>query len=140
VFGACGDHCFVRDGYSGIGCKDLALLPGPCVAGKGGGQVNAGMEIDHVVIQIRLVDLGLGVEDVHGKGEEINGIETFGGVVLSGIVDVINCCCKLVTCDGGDHLVCVPYLACGGIGGMQFLAFGCRGAGLDDWVDWRFNL
>ncbi len=42
--------------------------------------------------------------------------------------------------DGEDHLVGVPCLAGGGIDGTQFLAFGCRGAGWDDWVGWRFNL
>jgi hypothetical protein len=42
--------------------------------------------------------------------------------------------------DSEDHLVGVPCLACGSIGGMQFLAFGCCGAGWDDWVGWRFNL
>ncbi len=58
------------------------------------------MEVGHVVIQIRLADLGVGVEDVHDEGAEIDSIETFSGVVKNGIVDVVNCCHKLVACDG----------------------------------------
>ncbi len=96
------------------------------------------MEVGHVDIQIRLADLGIGDEDVHDKKLEINGIETFGGVVENGVVDVIDCHHKLVACDGED-LVGVPCLTCGGIGGAQFLAFGCCGTGWDDWVGWKFN-
>ncbi len=87
------------------------------------------MEIGHVAIQIRLADLSVGGEDVHDEGVEMDCIESFGGVVKNGIVDVVHLPCKLVVCDVKDHLVCVPCLVCGGIGGMQFLAFGCRGAG-----------
>ncbi len=47
------------------------------------------MEVGHVVIQIRLADLGVGGEDVHDKGAEIDGIKTFGGVVKNSVVDVI---------------------------------------------------
>jgi hypothetical protein len=65
VLGTCGDHGFIGDGDSGIGGKDLALLLFPCVDGKGEARVNAGMEVGHFVIQIRLADLGVGVEDVH---------------------------------------------------------------------------
>jgi hypothetical protein len=48
------------------------------------------MEVGHVVIQFRLADLGVGVEDVHDKDAEINGIETFGGVVKNSLVDIVN--------------------------------------------------
>jgi hypothetical protein len=140
MLGACGDHGFVEDEDSGISCKDLAFLLFPSVYGKGEARVDAGTEVSHVVIQIRLADLGVDGEDVQDEGAEIDGIETFGGVVKNGIVDVINCCCKLVVCDGEDHLVGVPSLVCSGVGGMQFLALGCCGAGWDDWVGWRFNL
>jgi hypothetical protein len=58
MLGTCGDHGFVRDGDSGIGGKDLILLLLPCIDGKGEAGVNAGMEVSHVVIQIRLVDSG----------------------------------------------------------------------------------
>jgi hypothetical protein len=44
------------------------------------------MEVGHVVIQIRLADLDVGGEDLHDEGVEIDGIETFGGVVKNGIV------------------------------------------------------
>ncbi len=97
------------------------------------------MEVGYVVIQIRLADCGIGGEDVHDKGVEINGFETFGGVVKNGVVDIVNCCHKSIVHDGEDHLVCGPCLACGSIGGTQFLTFGCRGAGWDDWVGWRFD-
>jgi hypothetical protein len=65
VLDTCGDHGFAGDGDSGIGSKDLTILLLPCVDGKGEAGVNAGMEVGHVVIQIRLVDLGIGVEDLH---------------------------------------------------------------------------
>ncbi len=65
VLGTCGDHGFVRDGDIGIGGKDLTFLLLPCVDGKGEAGVDAGIEVSHVVIQIRLADLGVGVEDVH---------------------------------------------------------------------------
>jgi hypothetical protein len=48
---------------------------------------------------------------------EIDGVETFSGVVKNGIVDTVNCRRKLVSCDGEDHLVGVPCLASGGFGG-----------------------
>jgi hypothetical protein len=98
------------------------------------------MEVSHVVIQIRLADLGVSGEDVHDKGAEINGVEIFGRVVKNSIVDIVNHHRKLVVRDGEDQFVCVPCLPCGGISGMQFLAFGCCGTGWDDWVGWRFNL
>ncbi len=134
MLGTCGDHGLVGVGESGIGCKDLAFLLFPCVDGKGEAQVDAGMEVGHVVIQIRLADLGVGGEDVNDKGAEIDGVETFGGVVKNGVVDLINCRRELVACDGEDHLIGIPCLTCGGIGGAQFLAFGCHGAG---WVNMR---
>ncbi len=96
MLGTCGDHGFVGDGDSGIAGNDLPFLLFPCADGKGEAQVDAGMEVGHVVILIRLADLGTGVEDVHDKDEEIDGIETFGGVVKNGIVDVTNRHCKLV--------------------------------------------
>ncbi len=86
MFGACGDHCFVGGGYGSISWEGLALLLFPCVDGKGEAQVDAGMEISHVVIQIRLADLSVGGEDVHDNGAKIDGIESFGGVVKNGAV------------------------------------------------------
>ncbi len=65
VLGTCGDHGFDGDGDSSIGGKDLTLLLLPCVSGKGKARVNARMEVRHVFIQIKLADLGIGVEDVH---------------------------------------------------------------------------
>jgi hypothetical protein len=115
MLGACGDHDLVGDGDSGIGCEDLAFLLFPSVDGKGWGQVDAGMEAGHVVIQIRLADLGIGGEDAHDKEAEIDGIETFGRVVKNSVVDIIDCHCKLIASDGEDHLVGVPYLACSGV-------------------------
>ncbi len=112
MLSTCGDHGLVEDGDSGISCKDLTFLLFPCVDSKGGAWANAGMEVGHVVIQIRLADLGVGVEDVHYKGVEINGIETLGGVVKNGVVEVIDCHRELVVHDGEDHLVGVPCHAC----------------------------
>ncbi len=118
MFGTCGDHGFVGDGDSGIGGKDLAFFLFPCVDSKGGAQIDARMEVGHVVIQIRLADLGIGVEDVHDEGAEIDGVETFGGVVKNSVVDAVTSRRKLVACDGEDHLVGVPCLTGGGVCGM----------------------
>ncbi len=134
MLGTCGDHGLVGDGDSGMCCKDLAFLVFPCVDGEGEAQVDAGMEVGHVVILIRLADLGIGSEDVHDKGAEIDGIETFGGVIKNSLEDIVDRRCKLDACDGEDHLVGVPCFACSSIGGVQILAFGCRGASWDDWV------
>ncbi len=117
MLGTCGDHGFVGDGDSGIGCKDLEVFLFPCVDGKVEARVDTGMEVGHVVIKIRLADLGVGVEDVHEEGAEINGIKTFGGVAKNGIVDVIDRHRKLVACDGEVHLVGVPRLTGSGTGG-----------------------
>jgi hypothetical protein len=129
MLGACDDHGLIGDGDSGVGCKDLAFLLFPSVDGKGDARVDAGMEVGHVVVQIRLADLGAGGEDVHDKGVEIYGIKTFGGVVKNGVVDVVDRRCKSVAHDGEDHLVGVLSFACGGVAGMQFLMFGCCGTG-----------
>ncbi len=118
MLGTCSDHGFVGDGDSGIGSKDLTFLLFPHVNSEGEAQVDAGMEVGHVVIQIKLADLGVGVEDVHDENVEIDGIETFGGVVKNDVVDVVDCRCELIACDGEDHLVGVPCLASGGVGGM----------------------
>ncbi len=67
MFGACGDHGLIKDRDSGKGCEDLALLLLPCLDSKGRAQVNARMEVGHVVIQIRLADLGVAGEDVHDE-------------------------------------------------------------------------
>ncbi len=117
MLGTCGDHGFVGGRDSRIGSKDLTFLMFPCAKGKGKARVDSGMEVGHVVVKIRLVDLGIGVEDVHDKGMEINCVKTFGGVVKNSIVDMADCCRKLIACDGEDHLVGVPCLASSGVGG-----------------------
>jgi hypothetical protein len=93
VLGISGDFVFVGDGDSGISGEDLTFFLFPCVNGKGEAQVDAGMEVGHVIIQIRLEDLGIGVEDVHDKGMEIDGIETFGGAIKNGIQERHSRCC-----------------------------------------------
>jgi hypothetical protein len=100
VLGACGDYGLVGDGDSSIGCKDWAFLLFPSVDSEAEAQVDAGMEVGHVVIQIRLADLGVGGEDVHDEGVEINGVKTFGGVIKNGIVDVIDCHHELLNWSG----------------------------------------
>ncbi len=75
------------------------------------------MKVSHVVIQIKFADLGIGDECVHDEGAEIDGVETFRGVIKNCVVDVIDCHHKLVACDGEDHLVGVPCLVSGNVGG-----------------------
>ncbi len=58
------------------------------------------MEVGHVVYQIRLADLGVDGEDVDDKGADINGIETFGGVIKNGVVDINDHRHKLVMSRG----------------------------------------
>ncbi len=65
MLGTCGDHGFVGDGDTNIGGKDLTFHLLLHVDSKGEVGVDARMEVGHVVIQIRLADLGVGVEDVH---------------------------------------------------------------------------
>ncbi len=117
MLGSCGDHGFVGDGDTDIGSKDLTFLLLLHVDGKGEAGVDARMEVGHVVIQIRLADLGIGLEDVHDEGAKINGVETFGRVVKHSIVDVVNRHHELVACDGKDHLLGVPCLASGSVSG-----------------------
>ena len=45
-----------------------------------------------------------------------DSVESFGGVIESGVVDVVNRCSKLVTCDGGDDNVGVRCFAFGEVG------------------------
>ncbi len=87
-----------------------------------------------------MADPGLGVQDVHDKGAEIDNIETFIGVVKNSVVDVVDYHCKLIACDGEDHLVGVPCLASGSVGGTKILAVGGCGTCWDDWVSQRFNM
>jgi hypothetical protein len=90
MLGTCGDHGIVGGGYPRICGKDVTFLLFPHVDGKGEAQVDARMKVGHVVVQIRLTDLGIGVEDVHDKGAEIDGIEPFGGVIKSGVEDIVD--------------------------------------------------
>jgi hypothetical protein len=53
VLGTCGDHGFFGDGDTGIGGKDLTFLLLPRVDSKRGARVDAGMEVGHVVVQIK---------------------------------------------------------------------------------------
>jgi hypothetical protein len=74
--------------------KDLTFLLFSHANGKGEARVDAGMQGGHVVVQIRLADLGIGVGDVHEEGVETNNVEAFSGVVKNSVVDVVNCRCK----------------------------------------------
>ncbi len=53
MLGTCDDHGFIGDGDTGIGGKDLTFLLFSCVDSKGEARVDAGMEVGHVVIQIK---------------------------------------------------------------------------------------
>ena len=54
----------------------------------------------------------------------IDSVETFGGVVKSGVVDIVDCCHKLVACDCVDDDLFVPCLALGKVGSPS--GFTCR--------------
>ncbi len=122
MLGTCGDHGFIGDGDSGISCKDLTFLLFPCVDRNG----------RRLCCHPDQVGSGVDGEGVHDKGVEIDGVETFGRIIKNGVVDIVNRHLKLVVCDGEDHLAGVPCLMGGGVGGVQFLAFGCCGTSWDD--------
>ncbi len=67
-----------------------------------------------------------------------NAVETFGGVVEDGIVDVVYGCGKLVLGDGKDKLVRGPCFACINAVGVQVFTLRGSGAVQHDGVCWWF--
>ncbi len=101
MFGPGSDHPFV--GYwedSSAGGKDLAFFLFACVDGQGEAGVDACVEVGHVVIQVRLADLGVCGENMLDKRAEVDTVEAFHWVGKDSIVDVVDGHGKLVTHDG----------------------------------------
>ena len=69
---------------------------------------------------------------------EVDAIESFGGVIEHGVVDIVAGCGKLVTGDGEDKFVHGPRLACNDVVGLQFFVLGGSGAVWHDRVCWWF--
>ena len=74
------------------------------------------MEIDHVVVDVRLRDGGVGGTNMRDEFAEPYGIEALDGVVKSRVVYVIDGCSELVACDGGNDKIHVPSLSFGEVG------------------------
>ena len=58
--------------------------------------VDADVELGHVVVQVRLADLGVCGQDVLDQHAEVNAIESFCRIIEDSVVDVVN---------GGGELV-----------------------------------
>ena len=100
MFGASGDHHFIEDQDSGIVGEDLTLLLFAHIHDHGEAGVNASVEFGHVVVQVRLADLGLRGKDMLDECGEVNAIESFCWIVKDGVVDVVDGGGKLVASDG----------------------------------------
>jgi hypothetical protein len=117
VFCPGGDHGGVRDGDAGVVCKYLAFFLFPGVHGQWQDQVDAGVELREVIIQVGLAYLGIHRQDVCGKRTQINTVEAFDWIIQYGIVDVVNSSGELVAGDGEDQVIGCLCLASSSIGG-----------------------
>jgi hypothetical protein len=95
------------------------------VDGKWEGSFDAGVQLGHVVVDVRLGDQCVGGSDVGDEVPEGYRLETLGGIVEQGIIYVVNCRCKLVACDGADDDVGIPCLAVGKVGSSSCFLRGC---------------
>ena len=139
MFAPCGDHRCVGDRDACVGGKDLAFFLLTCVDRKGEAVVSAGVEFGQIVIQIWLADrMGVPCLDVLDECSKIHAVESFGGVIENGVVDVVDGCGKLVAGDSKDEFVRGPRLACNNVVGAQFFALGGSGGIWHDGVCWWF--
>ncbi len=100
MFGPGGDHHFVLDWDSSVVGDDLVYFFFASVDGQGVAGVDAYVEVGHVVVQVRLADLGVCGENMLDKRAEVGAIEAFCQVIKEGIVDFVNGRGKLVARDG----------------------------------------
>ena len=100
--------------------------------------LNSGNELGNIVIQIRLVDMGVRQLNVLDECTKVDAVESFVGVVEDGVVNIANGCGKLVMGDGKDKFVRGPCFACYDVVGVQFFALRGSGAVQHDGVCWWF--
>ena len=118
VLGSGGDHELVGDRDSCIGGEDLALLLFAHVDGPRETRVDADVELGHVVVQVRLADLGVYGQDVLDQRAEVDTIESFRWIVKDSVVDNIDGSGELVSSDGEDEAVGSPCFARGNVYGV----------------------
>ena len=126
-----GDHCCFGDRNAGVLGKRLTLLLFACVVSKWEGRFNAGDKFGHVVINVGLRNSCIGAANVSDKVAKGDRVETFGGVIEFRIINIINCRCKLVACDGADNDLCVPRPAFGKVGSSSNFASRSSGEQID---------
>ena len=134
MFCARRDHRGFGDGDTRVGGKIPAFLLLPGVDGEGEDRIHADVELGHVVVHVRLADLGIRCEDVHHQCAEVNAVEPLDGIIEHGVVDVVDGRGKLVAHDGEDEAICCPCLLCGGVGGTEFFALGSGGNDRNDGI------
>ncbi len=89
-------------------------------------RVNAGVELDHVVVNVWLQDCCVGGANMRNQVMEGDHVEALGGVVESSVVYVVNGGGKLVACDGCNDEVGVPGLLFCKVGGSCcFVSWDC---------------
>jgi hypothetical protein len=130
-FGAGRYYGGLGDGDACVEHKGLALFLFASVGGKWECWVDAGGELGHVVVNIRLQNGRVGGSDVcDNKTLEGDHIGPFSGVIEGRVVYIIDGCHELVVCDGGYDKVGVPCLVFGKIGGSCLFAGGSSGGGI----------
>jgi hypothetical protein len=75
------------------------------------------VELSHVVVQVRLTDLGVRGQDVLDQRVEGDAVEAFRWIVENGVVDVVDGGGELVSSDGEDEAVSSPCFARGDVDG-----------------------
>ncbi len=74
------------------------------VDGKWEGSFDAGVELGHVVVNVRLGDQCVGGSDVGDEISEGNRVETLGGILEHGMIYIVDCRRELVACDGANDM------------------------------------
>ena len=95
----------------------MALLLFSRVNGQWETGVDSNVELGHVVVQVRLADLGVRGQDVLDQRAEVDAVEAFRWIIENGVVDVVDGGGELVSSDGEDKAVSSPCFARGDFDG-----------------------
>ncbi len=71
------------------------------------------------------------------KVPEGNRVETLGRIVQCGIIYAVDCCRKLIACDGVDNDVGIPCLVVSKVGGLSCFLYGCSSRWIERIFRWR---
>ena len=110
-------HGSLGDGNACVEGKCLAFLLLARVHREGKLRVDAGVEVDHVVVDVWLRDGSVGGTNVCDEVAERDGVEALSGVVKSRVIYVVDGCCELVACDGGNDEIGIPRFLFDEVGG-----------------------